>query len=169
MPILSEEEWNQVLTNVCLITFMQGIQIGTKVFNDYCIVTSTKNKEYVPEESIYYINTEGGDGCYHKLNCKYLVDNDSIVGYKNSDFDRMSYEREEIDSIDEETGKISYKDVTYYYYMHNELACYYCIVNSSADNNVDWRSSPNKLKAYYTAMAREKMNFYKTNSYFRTD
>lgn len=169
MPILSEDEWNQVLTNVCLITFMQGIQVGTKVFNDYCIVTSTKNKEYVPAESLYFINTKGGDGNYHKINCKYLVDNDSIVGYKNSDFDRMSYEKEEIESIDEETKNIKYKDSTYYYFMHNELACYYCIVNSSPDNDVDWRASPNKLKAFYTTMAREKFNFYKTNSYFRTD
>lgn len=171
MPILTEQEWDQVLKNVCLITFMQGIQIGTKMFNDYCIVTSTKNKEYVSPDSIYYINTEGGDGCYHKINCKYLEENDSIVGYRNSEFDRMSYEKEEIDSVSEETGKTeyTYKDVKYYYFMHNELACYYCIVNSSADNNVDWRSSPERLKAYYTAMAREKMNFYKTNSYFKTE
>ena len=104
-----------------------------------------------------------------KINCKYLVDNDSIVGYKNSDFDRMSYEREEVESIDEETKNITYKDSTYYYFMHDELACYYCIVNSSPDNDVDWRASPNKLKAFYTTMAREKFNFYKTNSYFRTD
>ncbi len=169
MPVLTEDEWDQVLTNVCLITFMQGIQVGTKVFNDYCIVTSTKNKEYVPAESLYFINTEGGDGNYHKINCKYLVDNESIVGYKNSDFDRMSFEKEEIESIDEETNRITYKDSTYYYFMHDELACYYCIVNSSPDNDVDWRASPNKLKAFYTTMAREKFNFYKTNSYFRTD
>ena len=168
MPILSEDEWNQVLTNVCLITFMEGIQVGTKIFNDYAIVTSTKNKEYVPAESLYFLNTEGGDGNYHKINCKHLVDNEHIVGYRNSDFDRMSYEKEIVESINEETKKITFEDKTYYYYMHDELACYYCIVNSSPDNDVDWRASPNKLKAFYTTMAREKMTFYKTNSYFNT-
>ena len=168
MPILSEDEWNQVLTNVCFITFMEGIQVGTKIFNDYAIVTSTKNKEYVPAESLYFLNTEGGDGSYHKINCKHLVDNEHIVGYRNSDFDRRFYEKEIVESINEETKKITFEDKTYYYYMHDELACYYCIVNSSPDNDVDWRTSPNKLKAFYTTMAREKMTFYKTNSYFNT-
>ena len=62
MPILTDVEWDKVLKNVCLITFMQGIQVGTKVFNDYCIVTSTKNKEYVPADSLYFVNTEDEDG-----------------------------------------------------------------------------------------------------------
>ncbi len=175
MPILSEEEWDQVLNNVCLITFMQGIQVGTKVFNDYAIVTSTKNKEYVSPDSIYYINPEKEETdevCYyHKLGCPYLDDTQKIVGYRNSDFDRMSYDVEnKVSSITYEHDKItgieySERDKTYYYYMHPEYACYYCIVNSSAEF-VDWRSNPNRLKAYYTAMAREKFNFYKTNSYF---
>lgn len=175
MPILSEDEWDQVLNNVCLITFMQGIQVGTKVFNDYAIVTSTKNKEYVSPDSIYYINPEKEEtdevSYYHKLGCPYLDDTQKIVGYRNSDFDRMSYDVEnKVSSITYEHDKItgieySERDKTYYYYMHPEYACYYCIVNSSAEF-VDWRSNPNRLKAYYTAMAREKFNFYKTNSYF---
>ena len=175
MPILSEEEWDRVLNNVCLITFMQGIQVGTKVFNDYAIVTSTKNKEYISPDSIYYINPdkEGTDevSYYHKIGCPYLDDTQKIVGYRNSDFDRMSYDVENnVSSVTSENNKItdiqySERDKTYYYYMHPEYACYYCIVNSSADF-VDWRSNPNRAKAYYTAMAREKFNFYKTNSYF---
>lgn len=177
MPILSEQEWDQVLTNVCLITFMQGIQVGTKVFNDYSIVTSTKNKEYVSSDSIYYINPEkeGTDEVcyYHKLGCPYLDDTQKIVGYRNSDFDKMSYDVEnKVSTITYKNDKItsieySERDKTYYYYMHPEYACYYCIVNSSADF-VDWRANPTRAKAYYTAMAREKFNFYKMNSYFET-
>ena len=179
MPVLTEEEWDRVLHNVCLITFMQGMQVGTKMFNDYCIVTSTRNKEYVSKDSIYYINPDNENSTepsyYHKIDCPYLDDTKKIVGYRNSDFDRKYYEVEnevsfvEVDKTTNTISKIEYsqKDKKYYYYMHPEYACYYCIVNSSAEKRVDWRKSPERLKAYYTAMAREKYNFYKTNSYFR--
>lgn len=173
MPILSETEWDQVLTNVCIITFMQGIQAGTKIYNDYAIVTSTKNKEYVSPDSIYYINTTGGDGKYHKLGCSHLDSNSPIVGYRNTEFDRKSYEVEDFKRDNEgnqmldENGQPDYQDVTQYYYMHEQQACYYCIVNSTDDGTaVDWRNDSNRLKAYYTALAREKFKFYKTNGYF---
>lgn len=118
-----------------------------------------------------------GDGYYHKINCKYLVDNEYIVGYKNSDFDRLSYERE-IVAVNEKTGQIEVKDKTYYYYMHEEQACYYCIVNptiidesegTALQEESTWRNQVNKLKAFNTTMAREKYNFYKTNSYFSNE
>lgn len=172
MPILTETEWDQVLKNVCLITFLQGMQVGTKIFNDYSIVTSTKNKEYVSPESLYYVNETNSDGYYHKIGCKHLTSNDTdkIIGYKNSDFDRLDYEKEVVTktTIDEETGKETreYADKKFYYYMHQESPCYYCVVNTSEDVVDDWQSKPNRLKAYYTALAREKMKFYKTNSYF---
>ncbi len=173
MPILSETEWDQVLTNVCIITFMQGIQAGTKIYNDYAIVTSTKNKEYVSPDSIYYINTTGGDGKYHKLGCSHLDSNSPIVGYRNTEFDRKSYEVEDFKRDNEgnqmldENGQPDYQDITQYYYMHEEQACYYCIVNSTDEGSaVDWKNDDVRLKAYYTALAREKFKFYKTNGYF---
>ena len=174
MPVLSETEWDQVLSNVCMISFLQGLQAGTKIYNNYAIVTSTKNKEYVSADSIWYINSEGGDGKYHRIGCKYLND-DHIVGYKNTDFDRISYEYEDFqkdgngNAILDSSGKNLFEDKKSYYYMHKEQACYYCIVNSTEEGNaVEWRKNVNRLKAYYTAMAREKYNFYKTNSYFPT-
>ena len=175
MPILSETEWDQVLSNVCMISFLQGLQAGTKIYNNYSIVTSTKNKEYVAPDSIYYINSEGGDGKYHRLGCSHLND-DHIVGYKNTDFDRLSYEWEDFqrdvsnNPILDANGKNLYEDKTEYYFMHKEQACYYCIVNSTEEGNeVDWRNNTERLRAYYTALAREKYNFYKTNSYFPTN
>ena len=171
LPFLTDEEWHKILTNVCFITFMQGIQVGTKMFNDYCIVTSTRNKEYVSPDSIYYIN-EGGDGYYHKLGCKHLVEDKPIVGYRNSEFDRKYYEKK-FKKADND-----YDDKRYYYYMHSYdgedgqehvyEACYYCMVTKADNVMEDWTKSPVKRKAYYTSMAREKFNFYKTNSYFKT-
>lgn len=184
MPVLSEQEWDQVLNNVCLITFMQGIQVGTKVFNDYCIVTSTTNKEYVAPDSIYFVNQTdeevAGTTYYHKIGCPNLRDDQKIVGYRNSDFERRSYEIENEVSFNESNDEsvtpvgnivLKYeKDKTYYYYMHSEEACYDCIVNANA-RLVDWENDvlyANRRKAFYTALAREKFNFYKTNEYFDT-
>lgn len=139
MPRLSEKEWDQVISNVCMISFMQGVQAGTKVYNNYTIVTSTKNKEFISNDSIYYINTEGGDGKYHKLGCSHLVDNDKIVGYRNSEFDRMSFEYEDFqrdkngNPMKDGQGHSLFEDKTEFYYMHENEACYYCIVNSTKE------------------------------------
>ena len=177
MPILSETEWDQVLSNVCLITFVQGMQVGTKVFNDYSIVTSTTNKEYISPDSIYYVNesddNEEGYRYYHKIDCPKLKDDQKIVGYRNSDFKIMSYEVENkvshVEKKDDVVQSIEYeKDKNYYYSMRQELACYDCIVNSSYQP-VDWKNNTiyaNRRQAYYTALARERFNFYKTNEYF---
>lgn len=159
MPVLTEDEWEKVLTNVCMITFMQGLPVGNKVYNDYAIVTSTSNKEYVDQESLYFYNTEGGDGRYHKIGCKHLVENGSIVGYRNYAYEREYYE----ETID---GKTSNK----YFYRHGELACYYCIVSSQGREETSWRDLPDgeRKTAFYTTLAREKYNFYKTNAYFKS-
>lgn len=173
LPQLKDTEWDQILKNVCMITFMQGIQAGNKTFNDYAIVTSTKNKEYVSEDSLYFINTsEEGDGKYHKIGCSHLKDDMPIVGYRNTDFDRYSFEYEDFGPMEiDSKGQLrnTYVDKTEYYYMHNEHeACYYCIVNPTKEGKEfqdSWKTMPERAKAFYTAMAREKYNFYKINKY----
>ena len=182
LPEIAENEWDQVLKNVCMITFFQGIQAGTKIFNDYSIVTSTKNKEYVSEDSLYFINPglkEGEDpgyGKYHKIGCQYLTNgtSDNIIGYRNTDFDRYSYKYEVFgDDKKDGNGKLrtTYDDKVEYYYMHDEHeACYYCMVNTTPEGDKyrdNWKTIPDRARAraFYTAMAREKYSFYKTNEY----
>lgn len=188
MPILSETEWDQVLKNVSMITFMQGIKAGSKIYNDYTIVTSTKNKEYVSPDSLFFINNDNDstNNYYHKIGCSHLND-ENIIGYKNTDFDPYYFETESIPKVitDSEgtyyeyststSGELQTDDKTTYYYMHSEKdgnnykpyeACYYCIVNSTKEgSSVDWKNNSNRRSAYFTTLAREKYNFYKTNSY----
>lgn len=166
VPKFSETEWDKVLTNVSMITIMQGIQAGTKMYNDYAIITSTSNKEFISGDSLYFVNYSQTNPKYHKIGCKYLDDDNSsesqIVGYVNSEFDRKSYE----DIQTDESGKNINKN----YYYHNNEACYYCIVNSMPEGKeVDWKNNDERKRAYYTALAREKYNFYKTNDYLDKD
>lgn len=159
MPILTEEDWDKLLSEISVIGFLQGLPLGLKYYNNYSIVTNTKNRENITEESMYFIGT---DGSYHKIDCPYLQGGSGeIRGYKNIEFEQQTGEKD---------GN------TLEYYKHQELACYYCIVNSLYNNsrldifntsheqyNSDnWRA---RRTAYYKAISREKQNKYKTNEY----
>lgn len=153
LPKLDINEWDMLSSNICMLTFMQGVPIGTKYYNNYALVQSTRNKLYVAPESLYFI-AEGND-YYHKIDCPHLTGN-NITGYSNFDF---------------LPKKLSFKDENSYY-KHDELACYYCIVdrnyestgeinNATGDVRIDSLSTDRQL-AYYTALAREKYRRYKT-------
>ncbi len=69
MPQLTGEDWNTILNNVCVISFLQGLPLGTAVYNDYVILTSTENNLYVNEKNIYFIGT---DNSYHRIGCSHI-------------------------------------------------------------------------------------------------
>lgn len=83
MPELQEDEWEQILNNVSIISFMQGLSIGGKVYNGYSIVTNTKTEEVVNTDSIYIVTS---DGQYHRATDKDLVENYSIYNLQRSLF-----------------------------------------------------------------------------------
>ena len=123
---------------------MQGVPCGQKIYNNYAIVNSTVNEQYVSGDDLVFI---GNDGEYHKITC----DKPGLelkTGYLNSDFARKSVTKSESE--------------IFYYYKHNETACYECIVSAqSVKNSIDELNTTNKEKKlrnirYYTALAREK-------------
>lgn len=146
MPILSELDWEKLLTNVNMISFMEGLPVGTKIYNNYAIVTSTQNKQYVSPEAIYFIDNTN---TYHKINCPILKQNISngstLIGYKAIDFTQMK------NSTDREK----------YYYKHSELACYTCIINALNEDIEEKELNQTQLKAYYNAIARERYDLDK--------
>lgn len=81
MPELTGTDWDTILNNVCFISFMQGVPVGTSTYNDYAIVSSSENKEIVNENSIYYINgsLESPEGSYHRIWCDKLDAEKNIV------------------------------------------------------------------------------------------
>jgi len=165
-----------------MISFMQGMPIGTKYFNDYVVIPNDKNNEFVDNDALYLITN---DGKYHLANCPYLVENiqnhpDRIVGgYINTAFQRQTVEQ----TIEEEKK-------TSYYYRHvydsdppNEryvpyTPCYQCLVNSSGrydlDEDIIYNTTERIIKdrksydisilrqKYFTIFGREKNNLYKT-------
>ncbi len=158
MPKLKENEWEKILNNVSIISFLQGLSIGGKVYNGYSIVTNNKTEEVISENSIYITDSNGQ---YHKPTDKNIESGTNLIkGYFNIDFEKKSRD---------------IADQKVYYYSQTNLACYNCIVMSTSLNSDDGniykymdyihsKYPTSKLpELYYTALARERYCMYKTN------
>lgn len=54
MPAIRETDWYKIANNVNVVSFMQGQVVGNyKFFNNYAVVTNTKNKEFISKDAIY--------------------------------------------------------------------------------------------------------------------
>lgn len=176
MPKLSEEEWEKLENNISVAAFMQGLPIGSKYYNNYCIITNNKNKEIINKESIYII-TE--DGEVHRAASKEVIDKNKKVtsAYKSVDFEMQTVVITEGDER--------------YYYPHANNRCYTCMVSATQTYNIDDIingevkiynknkdtfekdnsksqniKNNNLRKTYLTALARERYDLYRTNGYF---
>ena len=185
MPVFSEEDWDKIVNNISVATFMQGIPIGSKYYNNYCIVTNNKNKEFVSKESIYIITDDNNNNELentdevHSAASKDVIDSSKkvIAAYKNIDFELQTV------VITEGNER--------YYYPHANEKCYECMINTANTYSIDdlihgivkvynvetesyeqdtTKSNSDSFKKlrkiYLTALARERQMLYKTNSYF---
>ena len=188
MPVFTEEDWDKLVNNISVASFMQGIPIGAKYYNNYCIITNNKNKEVVTKDSIYIITDDQDNqnvmdtlNQAHRAASKDVIDIDNekkVIGaYRNIDFEAQTVVGNE----------------NYTYYPHANERCYECLVsiaetyniddiisgeiknyNNSTDSyDVDKKTTgklttTNLRKIYLTALARERQNLYKTNDYFGT-
>ena len=134
MPVLQEYEWNSILSNPSIVSFMQGMKCGLKIYNNYMVVSSTNNELVTHPEDINYVAYNAGDfsnyndteSVYHKIDCKELIpqpplepDNpDSIKKFQSFSSKEVKYDKlyNKLAS-----GGKNYK------YDHKNLACYECI------------------------------------------
>ena len=154
MPELLEYEWDKIINNISIISFMQGLSIGGKIYNGYTIVTNTESEEVVSTDSIY-IRTS--DGQYHKATDTDIGTN--ITGANlNTDFERKT---------------VTNGEQTLYYYPHEELGCYSSIVsqtNVEVTNNIyeymadKYGDNSTLVSSYFTALGRERYSMYRTHN-----
>ena len=172
MPKLEDYEWEQLTENISMITFMQGLNIGGKVYNGHAIVQNDINEDFVSENSIYLLDTDNKE--YHNFTSDEALKNvnlDTAIGLFNVDFERR-------------TGLARYRDksgidVTYeetiYYYPREDQASYNSVISQKS---VDSSQSISELmkqyagkgettkegklaKLYYTALGRERYGQYR--------
>ena len=160
MPVLDALDWEAITNKVTMVTFMQGMIVGNKVFNDYSVVSSDKNKQLVDVNEIYYFNTDSSSSAeYHRLDCPKLVKKESealgydkIKGYKAIEYD--------VYKSKDNNGDIKYEFGEEINGYRSNLtggltACYECIVggNYTPDNLTN---RYNLLFAQYEAIGREQ-------------
>ena len=148
LPKFDEEEWERVYNNISVITLVQGMNLGFKNYNNYCILNSTNSSEFVNPNLLYF--TDGTT--YHDIRCE-KVKNKETTGYRLGSFEKIKYE------ITDAQNKVIDSN---YYYQHNELACYDCISGKeklSSKNIYDYindDSTSEQKSSYYTSLARER-------------
>lgn len=165
MPNLKEDEWDYITHNISLISFLQGLNIGGKIYNGYTIVTNSESKEVVLEPNIYIL---GKDGDYHRIGDKTIEGSSAATNIGDSIYGRdMSAGRI---NLDFKRKIITNNNKSLYYYplqeynasyksivMQDEVTTYddiYAYVNSQRDE---------LKKAFYTALGRERQGQYKSN------
>ena len=157
LPILTDGDWEQIFSNISLITFFQGVPIGLKYYNNYAIATSTTNREYVDPNEIFFTGTD--DKKYHQVYCKECKNkNEVYTGYRSTEYTLREYNYKEKMADRTEVEK------TKYYYQHNnqtnkntEIGCYYCIINkANYTQTSDGEITYLQTKSYNEALARER-------------
>lgn len=157
MPRLKETDWEKILNNISMISFLQGLNIGGKIYNGYSIINNNKNEELVAENSIYIVTN---DNNYHRPTETGLETKNIVTGIFNIDVERKEVLDTDINNYPNADGS------TRYYYPKRYMACYDCIVNSANVEEIEniyeyMEGKGNLAKTYYTALARERYSTYK--------
>lgn len=152
LPILSASDWDKMFENISILTFVQGMPIGLKYYNNYVIATSKVNREYVDPNEIFM---SGADQKYHLPKCEKTL-NTRYTGYRSAEYVVKNF-------------KDGDNNITYYEHdeqgnNNSELGCYYCVVNR--DNFKSLKNTPGdveteekiyyQVKGYDEALARER-------------
>lgn len=172
MPVISNEEWNQILTKVSIVSFMQGLPCGTKTFSDYAIVSSSNNELVTSTNDIYYVpklafNDENTN--YHSIECDELeAYDDSLPIGDAHEYIAFPYKEVKYD-------KIYDKNKAYYrnYYDHMNLACYKCVNDRNYHDTSVFAGVGNTedsylRRAFYIGVGKIRNNIYKMNAFSKS-
>lgn len=172
MPVMKQSEWDQILSNISIVSFMQGMDCGLKQYNNYVVVSSSNNEIMTTPENIYYadineFNDENSE--YHKYNCKKVFNKIKEGTDITNPEQRISFTSKEVkyDKISTRSNIIPYR------YDHKNLACYECINDGNYKGadifKEDDDSSKALRKAYYIGIGKERNDVYKMNAVTKSE
>ena len=142
-----------------MITCLQGLSIGGKIYNGYSIIPNTFTSDYISADSIYII---ASDNDYHKVTEEGLEDkfDENSIGYLNIDFEM----------------KTAYVGKNIYYYPLDNIGSNSFIISSNGsvlnenqtidqyfNEHKDDDKINNLAQIYYTALGRERYGIYRIN------
>lgn len=170
MPRLTEVDWDIITNNVSMISFLQGLSIGGKIYNGYSVVPNNLNENYVSENSIYLADTNN----YYDITDNSILSMpiDSMIGYLNTDFERKT--------VEESLGAGASRKK--YYYPLIQMGSYTSIIERNnlndhlndilkqGGNSYSTLSNNNErriLSKYLTALGRERYGMSRSNYPFQ--
>lgn len=168
MPIMQDAEWERILSNISVVSFMQGLPCGLKQYNNYAIVTSTNNEIMTTTENVFYAEqSEFNDSTseYHRYSCSKILN--KVLEHDDDDDNYISFTSKEVkyDKMDTTSTVLPYT------YDHKNVACYECINDGNYTKNhifdvsdSDFNKYINLRKIYYIGTAKEKNDIYKMNA-----
>ena len=174
MPELKEDEWDQIIHNISLISFLQGLPIGEKTYNGYTLVTNSESEEVVLEGNIFMLGKSANEEkVYYRIGDVELEDGtatldagnyvDTSAGnYVDTSNTSSSAGRLNLDFKRRYVTDTSQTQTYYYYQMRNFKASYNSVVMqdkvTTFDDIYKYISgvSENYQRAFYTALGRER-------------
>ena len=185
MPDLREDEWDYITHNISLISFLQGLPIGGKIYNGYSIVTNSESEEVVLEQNIYMLgtNTITGKNEYYKIGDNNLTNGTVRIGSGDYDGNTDDYRSAGRLNLSFERDLLTNGDRSYYYYplsTKNSSQVYDASYNSIIMQDdvytyddiytyVNEQSNYELKVAFYTALGRERASTYKSWSDYISD
>ena len=163
MPELKEDEWDQIIHNISLISFLQGLPIGEKTYNGYTLVTNSESEEVVLEGNIFMLGESANrEKVYYRIGDVELEDGGTATLNAGNYGDISSAGRLNLDFKRRYVTDTSQTQTYYYYQMRNFKASYNSVVMqdkvTTFDDIYKYISgvSPDYQKAFYTALGRER-------------
>ena len=163
MPELKEDEWDQIIHNISLISFLQGLPIGEKIYNGYTLVTNSESEEVVLEGNIFMLGeSANGEKVYYRIGDVELEDGVTATLNAGNYGDKVSAGRLNLDFKRRYVTRTDKTQTYYYYQMRNFKASYNSVVMqdkvTTFDDIYKYISgvSPDYQRAFYTALGRER-------------
>ena len=153
MPKLKDEDWDKIMNNISVISFLQGINMGGKAYNGYSIITNTMNEDVVMEDSIYIKQCQNDTYNIYDITENGLAYNNTTVGI----FNINTEPRTATDGTTyflPVTGNLSYNSIITKNNISNNF-------NRNVSEYVKNHLPPGLKQAYYTALARERYGLYR--------
>ena len=152
LPKLKDTDWDKIMDNISIISFMQGINIGGKVYNGYSIITNTINQDIVMDDSIYI--EDNNTNTFHRITEENLNLN-NVTGIYNVNLERRSSE--------DSASKTVYYFPVYGVLSYDSIVTQNKIAKDANQSINDYVSglNTNLQKAYYTALGRERYGLYR--------
>ena len=164
MPKFNEQEWDRIQNNVSIISYLQGLPIGTKIYNGVSVISNNVNDEVVTEDSIHIAEKNVlSNPSYYPIKYASIVNkfkNTSKVplGVFNVDLERKQYQ------VDGEK-KYYYPKLYYSSYdtstVNLNAETYKGNLYTYLDKLTQDDTGIKIVQAYYTALGRERQGMYK--------